>query len=142
VHRLDAPVLARRFERELRVDPERRYVQPLFPLLTAFPSIATTPPPALAAAIPATFLRQAAPAGLSFECASLKVCKPPAQVSGTSASIVELVLALDRCQPGVCTLAHLHTFTLRAFDFFKPDDPGGVRHFFQMRKPWDLQAGG
>ena len=80
-----------------------------FPLLTAFPSIATTPPPALAAAIPATFLRQAAPAGLSFECANVQVCKPPAPVSGTSASIVELVLALDRCQLGVCTLAHLHT---------------------------------
>ena len=64
---------------------------------------------AVDAYVEAASARTAAAAGLSFECASLKVRKPPAPVSGTSASIVELVLALDRCQLGVCTLAHLHT---------------------------------
>ena len=38
----------------------------------------------MAAAIPATFLRQAAPAGLSFECANVQVCKPPAPVPSTN----------------------------------------------------------
>ena len=37
---------------------------------------------------------------------------------------------------GRCPLTHLHIYTLKALDSVKPDALTGVRHRFQMRKPW------
>ena len=49
---------------------------------------------------------------------------PAAFSTGTGAGL----LTVDRFH--TFTLSHFHTFTLRAFDIFKPDAPGGMRHFF------------